>query len=186
MPDEGYTLDERSVRRTAAAVADAEAARRRGGVDLGPTPARRPPRDDAIWAKLTDVSKDANGRWSYGWYEVYLSAAGYGQWAAVPNGASYSRFGKALNGADDEQGAADAHRVAARIVVRLRWVPSDEAGGGQYWFTASTGSALPPGLGQFKVLQLNADNVPIWDWVRAHDGTPGAGATGPAASPEAV
>lgn len=31
-----------------------------------------------------------------------------------------------------------------------------------------SGDSVPSGTGQYKVLQLDASNNPVWDWVKAH------------------
>ena len=36
------------------------------------------------------------------------------------------------------------------------------------WMSVRSNAMLPAGAGQYKVLQLDALNEPIWDWVRAH------------------
>ena len=38
----------------------------------------------------------------------------------------------------------------------------------RYWFVAEPEFTLPAGTGRYKVLQLDAGDTPIWDWVRAH------------------
>jgi hypothetical protein len=54
-------------------------------------------------------------------------------------------------------------------VYWVRRVARKLGDGGTFWVVVGGGgSGLPDGTGQYKVLQLDADDEPHWDWVRAH------------------
>lgn len=78
--------------------------------------------------------------------------------------------------ADESHGTADvADGDAAKLVsqngtgtVTILWA---EAGTGTKWALirfGGVGSSLPAGSGQYKVLQLDALDQPVWDYVKAH------------------
>ncbi len=64
----------------------------------------------------------------------------------------------------DEGIGYDEHDILAASFEGLN--ASDNA----VWVIVAGGAAsgLPSGTGQYKVLQLNGDDEPVWDWVRAH------------------
>jgi len=63
-------------------------------------------------------------------------------------------------------GAVDDIILAAPVLTIVR-NDADSADVICQWVQVS--GNLPAGTGQYKVLQLDASDLPVWDWVRAHD-----------------
>lgn len=60
-----------------------------------------------------------------------------------------------------EPGVSEDNPVV--LLRRVDWPDHDPL-----WAIMPGGDSLPAGAGQYKVLQLDADDEPHWDWVRAH------------------
>lgn len=136
----GYTFDEQSVRRIGQAVRRVEAHGLGGGAS-----ARRPGQPP-LRITLGDEDPSTAGRFTWS----LATDASVGQ--------SYSDKPAVKLGSGD---AAEGDEV-------LAWHSALDDGTPCLYFQVGGGGGggLPAGSGQYKVLQLNASNEPIWDYVR--------------------
>jgi len=121
---------------------------------------------DTMHARITGSGTSNGGR--DGWYKAEeVVKSGASTWATVTDGAIWddqlNNFGEIAH-PDGNKGLAPASGETGRVVL-LKRTPA-EGSGDPIWIIVG-GDSLPDGSGIYKVLQLDEDDEPHWDYIRA-------------------